>query len=153
MNSEQKPGWLVRTLGAPMTIGNALILLVIIAAIVVFVVLVVGGAFKTQSAEGSPGLTSSEYARYLITVIFAGGTMLIAIMLCLFLITTESKEAKERFTQGKEILTILIGVFGTILGFYYGKADTDASLIAPSGQSGAVGELDPADDTPPAPNE
>ena len=49
--------------------------------------------------------------------------MLIAVLLALFVITSDSPDAKERFAHGKEVLTILIGVFGTILGFYFGKAD------------------------------
>jgi len=34
---------------------------------------------------------------------------------------TESDAHKERFQRGKEILSLLLGVFGTIVGFYFGS--------------------------------
>jgi hypothetical protein len=37
------------------------------------------------------------------------------------LLTTGSEDAEKRFTRGKEVLTVLIGVLGTIVGFYYGS--------------------------------
>jgi hypothetical protein len=36
---------------------------------------------------------------------------------------------RERFTLGKEVLTILIGVLGTIVGFYFGSAPIDNNKI------------------------
>lgn len=37
-------------------------------------------------------------------------------------IMTGGKELDRRFALGKEILTLLIGILGTIIGFYYGSS-------------------------------
>jgi hypothetical protein len=57
-------------------------------------------------------------ARGLISFIFAIGTIGIAIMLTIGALLGDYES--EIFTKAKEILTVLIGVFGTILGFYFG---------------------------------
>jgi hypothetical protein len=65
-------------------------------------------------------LAKVENARGLITYILALGTMAIALVLVLAAFLGGEHSA-ENFGRGKEVLTILIGVFGTILGFYYGS--------------------------------
>jgi hypothetical protein len=65
-------------------------------------------------------LAKVENARGLITYILALGTMAIALVLVLAALLGGAQSA-ENFGRGKEVLTILIGVFGTILGFYYGS--------------------------------
>ena len=120
-----------RIMGTPLSIGNALVLLVILGAIIVLITLAIG-----PTREGSQtGINSADYARGLITLIFSGGTMLIAILLALYVITSDSPHADERFSRGKEVLTILIGVFGTILGFYFGKSDTPPVPPVPTQQA------------------
>lgn len=65
-------------------------------------------------------------ARGSITFLFSLGTMIIALLLVTSaLFSSERGEKaderrKERFNQGKEVLTILIGILGTIVGFYFG---------------------------------
>lgn len=125
------PAVFARFMGSPISIGNALILLVILGTAVVGIILAIG---PTRDAS-QIGINSVDYARGLITLIFTGGTMLIAVLLVLYAITSESPLAKERFTYGKEVLTLLIGVFGTILGFYFGKSDTVPAGPAPTEQS------------------
>jgi len=49
----------------------------------------------------------------------------------------EPGEEKEVFDRGKQVLTILIGVLGTIVGFYFGSAPGGAS---PNPQPTAVAE-------------
>jgi hypothetical protein len=63
-------------------------------------------------------------ARGLITFLFAVATVGIAlvIVLAIFLSTGSKEEVSERFRMGKDILAVLIGVFGTIVGFYFGSA-------------------------------
>jgi len=131
------PGVVSRILGTPVSIGNALVLLVILGASVVGIVLAIGPTRDPSQI----GINSAEYARGLITLIFSGGTMLIAVLLVLYVITSDSAVAKERFGHGKEVLTLLIGVFGTILGFYFGKSDVVPPAPAPTEQR------IPADDT------
>ena len=71
----------------------------------------------------SSELASIEQARGLITFLFAVATVGIAlvIVLAVFLSTGSKEEIGERFQMGKDILAVLIGVFGTIIGFYFGS--------------------------------
>lgn len=75
-------------------------------------------------------LAGPEFARGLITFLFAVATVGLAVMLVVnsFLSNAGGEQLAERFRQGKDILTVLIGVFGTIVGFYFGQA-------GPPGQS------------------
>ena len=75
--------------------------------------------------------------------------MLIAVLLALFVITSDAADAKERFAHGKEVLTILIGVFGTILGLYFGKTDVPQK---PSNQVQATTPNDSIARNPPTAN-
>ena len=77
-------------------------------------------------------LARPEEARGLITFLFGVATVGIAlvIVLAVFLSTGGREEVAERFRMGKDILAVLIGVFGTILGFYFGTGL--ASPPAPS---------------------
>jgi len=72
----------------------------------------------------------NEFSRGLITVTFTFGTMLTAFVLvltALFGNAAGPNQAvlKARFDMGKEVLGLLIGIFGTILGFYFGASTED----------------------------
>jgi hypothetical protein len=77
-----------------------------------------------------------EFARGLITYLFAVVTIGTAVVLVVSALTTEETPANERrFERGKEILSLLLGVFGTIVGFYFGsevaaKSQTGETLIS-----------------------
>lgn len=71
-------------------------------------------------------LAELSYARGLITFIFAVGTVGIAVILTIAVIMGNEPDAGKRFERAKEILVILIGVFGTIVGFYFGTADSNS---------------------------
>jgi hypothetical protein len=79
------------------------------------------------------GENSSNAARGLITVIVAIITVAIAFVLILSVMLSSSADYKERFNLGKEILTIFIGILGTVIGFYFGSAPVDNGKI-PSAQ-------------------
>ena len=68
-------------------------------------------------------LAKPEQARGLVTFLFAVATVGIALVIVLaVLLSTGTKEdLAERFRMGKDILAVLIGVFGTIVGFYFGS--------------------------------
>jgi len=67
-------------------------------------------------------LADIERARGLITFLIAVCTVAIALILSISVIISRGTRAGQRFTQGKEILTLLIGVLGTIVGFYFGTS-------------------------------
>ena len=69
--------------------------------------------FLTEMAE--PGI-----ARGLITFLFAFATVSVIIISVIAVFWVKIEEVKDRGILAKEILTILIGIMGTILGFYFG---------------------------------
>jgi heme/copper-type cytochrome/quinol oxidase subunit 2 len=74
------------------------------------------GGFLSQLAD-------EETARGLITFLIAITTVGIAVILAIStVVLKESAENDKRFDRGKQVLTILIGVLGTIVGFYFGSA-------------------------------
>jgi hypothetical protein len=66
-------------------------------------------------------------ARGLITFLVVLITIAIALILTLLAFFSNSRDLKERFALGKEILTLLIGVLGTIIGFYFGSAERESA--------------------------
>ena len=70
----------------------------------------------------SPDIAKTEFARGMITLLFGVGTIIIALILTLTAILQAGLTAEERFKYGMQVLTVLMGVFGTILGFYFGAA-------------------------------
>jgi hypothetical protein len=80
-----------------------------------------------------------DYARGIVTYLFAVTTIGIAIVLVLFAILRKSSvETDKRFQRGKEVLTLLLGIFGTIVGFYFAsdvkgtpQAETSVLQVTP----------------------
>ncbi|HRW10478.1 MAG TPA: hypothetical protein P5121_35480, partial [Caldilineaceae bacterium] len=73
-------------------------------------------------------LSDPQFARGLITFIVAFAAVSIAVILTLYAVLGDNdKQQEDRFNRGKEVLTIFIGVLGTIVGFYFGSAPTDAT--------------------------
>lgn len=63
-----------------------------------------------------------DFARGLITYLFAVVTIGTAVVMVVSALTgPESPEHRRSFQRGKEILSLLLGVFGTIVGFYFGS--------------------------------
>jgi hypothetical protein len=67
-------------------------------------------------------LRNVAYARGLITFIFSLGTMGIGVILTIAALE-KGEDAGASFTRGKEIFTILVGILGTIVGFYFGSSE------------------------------
>ncbi|MEZ5477852.1 MAG: hypothetical protein R3E95_10335 [Thiolinea sp.] len=75
-------------------------------------------------------MNDTATARGAITFLFALGTITLAVVLVgasLFSIGEDSEKRKQRFSEAKEILTMLIGIFGTIIGFYFGAINSTES--------------------------
>jgi hypothetical protein len=66
-------------------------------------------------------MSQSQFARGLITYLFAVVTIGTSVVLVLSgLLGADDEATEKRFGRGKEILSLLLGVFGTIVGFYFG---------------------------------
>jgi hypothetical protein len=67
-------------------------------------------------------LAKVEIARGVITFLVAVATIAIAISLAISISLggKESNGAGKHFTQAKEVLTMMVGILGTIVGFYFG---------------------------------
>ena len=81
-------------------------------------------------------LAKPEVARGLITFLIAITTVGIAIILAVStLVLSEGDAGDKRFDRGKQVLTTLIGVLGTIVGFYFGSANESAQQKQQTEQS------------------
>jgi hypothetical protein len=65
-------------------------------------------------------LADTATARGLITFLVAVSTVAIALILIVAMWSAKDDVVKERFGFSKEVLTSLIGILGTIIGFYFG---------------------------------
>ncbi len=72
-------------------------------------------------------LAGERQARGLVTFLFAFATSSVIIVVTLGVLWVPKDEVEARFSKAKDILTILISVLGTILGFYFGSANTQPS--------------------------
>ena len=77
--------------------------------------------------SGASGFLASlgdrTVARGLITFLITFTTIGIAIMLAIStLFASNATDGDKRFDQGKQVLTALIGILGTIVGFYFGAS-------------------------------
>jgi hypothetical protein len=116
----------VRTLANPIV----LIALIIVSSVIALIAAAVLG-FDKGVVLASMG--RSEFARGLITYLFAIVTIGTAVVLVLSALLGAGDDLSEkRFQRGKEILALLLGVFGTMVGFYFG-AETSSGTRAESG--------------------
>lgn len=91
-----------------------------------------------------------NFARGLITTFVVLTTLLIALTLVASLFFGNAKDREDRFSMGKEVLTIFIGILGTIMGFYYAEntvssdkyAKLTESVLKEAGQTSAIDDLE-----------
>jgi len=103
------PRWYERTASA---VISQFVIFAVLAAVVLWWVM------KGVNSPPPVGSTTRGMIAYLIAVITVG----IALILVLSTIVSDAPDREKRFSQGKEVLTALIGVLGTIVGFYFGIA-------------------------------
>jgi Putative Ig domain len=85
-------------------------------------------------------LKEREAARGLITFLIAIATVGIAVILAIStLILSEGDAGDKRFDRGKQVLSVLIGVLGTIVGFYFGSETTIPKQLTPTEQAQTSG--------------
>ena len=76
-------------------------------------------------------LANRDTARGLITFLITFTTIVIAILLAISaMVMGDDVSNSKRFDNGKQVLTVLIGVLGTIVGFYFGASDNKGSPLA-----------------------
>ena len=84
---------------------------------------VIGYVLLQRTGDFLIRLADKEIARGLITFLIALTTVGIAVILAIStILSTASPDDDKRFDRGKQVLTLLIGVLGTIVGFYFGSA-------------------------------
>jgi hypothetical protein len=109
-----EPNWLQSILES-LPILFPVLLGIIVLVVIVYIITYSGQEFLKLLAE-------KEIARGLITFLIAMSTVGIAIILAIStLVVTENPESEKRFDRGKQVLSVLIGVLGTIVGFYFGS--------------------------------
>ncbi|HXN89220.1 MAG TPA: hypothetical protein VN890_07705 [Methylocella sp.] len=98
---------------------------IIVLAYIVMVstIMLIGASVLGIDHGVLPGMAKIDFARGLITYLFAIVTIGIAVALVMAALTGPAPTASNdaRFQRGKEILSLLLGVFGTIVGFYFGS--------------------------------
>jgi hypothetical protein len=83
------------------------------------ILLIAANVLGFDKGDTLNNLARIEYARGLITYLFAVGTIgaIISVILAILL---GQESIDEKIKRAKDILTILIGLFGTIIGYYFG---------------------------------
>jgi|RhiMethySRZTD1v2_1073278.scaffolds.fasta_scaffold15493_4 hypothetical protein len=113
------------------SLSNPIVILT--ALIVISNMILVGAAILGIDKNVLPGMARMEYARGLITYLFAIATIGIAVAVVLEALVgpipadPNGRLQTERLQAGKDVLSLLLGVFGTIVGFYFGSTSPKSS--------------------------
>ena len=70
-------------------------------------------------------LSDPAVARGLITLLFTIATVWVAMVITLAAVSKDGDD--DKFNRGKDVLTILVGILGTIIGYYFG-AETQQKI-------------------------
>lgn len=110
---------------------NPVVMLAMLILISLF--LMIGASILGLDHGFLAGMARPELARGLITYLFAVVTIGIAVALVLnTLVGPAPSDANDgRFQRAKEVLSLLLGVFGTIVGYYFGSETSEASRPVP----------------------
>jgi hypothetical protein len=101
--------WIVRNLGT--------LFLALFGIIVAFAIFY-GLFFRPQFFNT---MADFNHARGLITFLFSFGTIAVIILIAITTFWMPKEDVQVRFDKAKDLLTMIIGVLGTILGFYFGS--------------------------------
>jgi hypothetical protein len=103
-------------------------------------VLILGVIIWGLSGQGGflDSLSDRAVARGLITFLITFTTVGIAIILAISTIFSSTGDDEDkRFDKGKQVLSVLIGLLGTIVGFYFGST-TDSKATPTSSAAGVL---------------
>lgn len=114
----------------------------ILTAVQYVFLFLIAGVFAVVLYKGVSGsdlnLGDTNAARGMITFVVSVVTVAIALILVMssaFL--SGSKDLDKRFAFGKDVFTILVGVLGTVMGFYYGQT-ANANPNKPSAEQPTI---------------
>jgi hypothetical protein len=82
----------------------------------------VAAMYWIMSQASTAGPEEASHSRSTITVIFGGTTIAVALIITLVAMLRADVNNDERFRISKEVFTALLGIFGTILGFYFSQS-------------------------------
>jgi hypothetical protein len=122
-----------------MFLENAGVAFLAIFGVLIALILCWGLFFDTRFLTS---LAKPEQARGLLTFLFAFSAIAIMLLIAITTFWMEKDELESRFGKAKDLLTIIIGVLGTIFGFYFGSLNTGdgarAMLVANVGLSSYI---------------
>jgi len=99
----------------------SMLLSIVFSVIGVGAVAIAGYAIYLTGQAFSDGHDMAA-TRHLITVVVVIGTLAIALIIVLAVVLQTDSNSMERFEKAKQVLTILVGILGTVIGFYFGAA-------------------------------
>lgn len=116
---------------SPASFKDPIVVLAILILLALFVM--IGASMLGLDHGFLAGMAKPELARGLITYLFAVVTIGIAVALVLSTLVgpLPTDENDGRFQRAKEILALLLGVFGTIVGYYFGAESSKANQEVP----------------------
>jgi len=107
----------------------------IVLGLIVYGVTQSSGSFLASLAQ-------KDTARGLITFLITVATVGIALILAIStIVTSEGEGGDKRFDRGKQVLSVLIGVLGTIVGFYFGSSEQPRNSQPQANVVGQAGPL------------
>jgi hypothetical protein len=87
------------------------------------VVLALGIIWALATSSFLEELAAESKARGLITFLVAISTVAVALLTAISIFYLAEPELESRYSKAKDLLAILVGILGTILGFYFGSID------------------------------
>ena len=107
--------------------------LVIALALLGSVFVFIGAAIFGWDHGVLNSMAKPDFARGLITYLFSVVTVGTAVVLVVSALTKDGDAADLTFQRGKDIFALMLGVFGTMIGFYFGSEVAGAGRVADQG--------------------
>jgi hypothetical protein len=102
--------------------AGILITLLLVVFLGVLIVALWYSGTSTGGQDFIGRLRDREYARGLITFIISVSTIILGFVLVMYSLFGGADPDEQRFRRGREVFSGLMGVLGTIVGFYFGAS-------------------------------